>query len=404
MAGQEATLRLNKDAKNGIYRLRAYTQYMRNFQSEYLFEKEIPVHQSDFTNMILVNPVIRRSIEGDSVELHIKTILPDEYKAQDKKLEVLARLNDTLSVRKTFNFKQDLKGSMGFFVPSSLACSFADINLTLSDWAVISTQRISLQLKSGINLQFFPESGKMVDGIKTVIAYKAVDNKGYPTEFKADIIDENNNTIKHISGDNSGVGKFEFTPEYNRVYKALVNLSGIKYSFNLPGVEPKGYVLNFNSDSSDILIKNNQNNVKSRHFLLFSVRGAVYASIETKLDNKPLKIHLPLKMYPKGIVQITLFDSLFRPLAERLVFNNRPDQKMLIHVETDKKDYGQRERVNLTINVTDAAGNPVESSLSMAVVDASKSDSIINSANIESYLYLTSELKGEIDYKLLNLC
>ena len=44
-------------------------------------------------------------------------------------------------------------------------------------------------------------------------------------------------------------------------------------------------------------------------------------------------------MYPKGIVQITLYDSLFRPLAERLVFNNRPDQKMIIHVETDKKEY-----------------------------------------------------------------
>ena len=113
---------LNKDSKNGIYRLRAYTQYMRNFQGEYLFEKEIPVHQSDFTNMILINPVIRRSIEGDSVELHIKTILPDEYQAQDKKLEVLARLNDTLSVRKTFAVKKFIAESMGFFVPSSLSC------------------------------------------------------------------------------------------------------------------------------------------------------------------------------------------------------------------------------------------------------------------------------------------
>jgi hypothetical protein len=394
---------LNKDAKNGIYRLRAYTQYMRNFQSEYLFEKDISVHQSNFSNMILVNPVIKKSIEGDSVELHIKTILPDEYNAQDKRLEVLARLNDTLSVRKTFPIKKYLNVSMGVFVPSSLSCPFVDVRLILSGKAVISEQRLSIPLKSGINLQFFPESGKMVDGIKTVIAYKAVDNKGYPTEFNADIIDENNNAIKHISGDNSGVGKFEFTPEYNRTYKALLNLSGTKYSFNLPGVEPKGYVLNFNSDSSDILIKNNQNNVKSRHFLLFSVRGAVYASIETRLDNKLLKIHLPLKMYPKGIVQITLFDSLFRPLAERLVFNNRSDQKMYINVVTDKKAYSQREKVNLTLNVTDAAGNPVRSSLSLAVVDASKSDSTINSPDIESYLYLTSELKGGIDFKLLNL-
>ncbi len=41
---------LNKDLKNGIYRLRAYTQYMRNYQSDYIFEKDIPVHQSDSIN------------------------------------------------------------------------------------------------------------------------------------------------------------------------------------------------------------------------------------------------------------------------------------------------------------------------------------------------------------------
>lgn len=396
-------LALKKDLKNGIYRLRAYTQYMRNFQSEYLFEKDITVHQSNINNLIAVNPVINKNIDGDSVELYIQTILPDEYKTQEKQLEVFVRLNDTLSVKKIFTFKKDLNGSMGFFVPSSLSCSFVDIKLTLSDWAVISTQRLSIQLKSGINLQFFPESGKLVNGIETVIACKAVDIKGNPTKFNADIIDENQNRVIYISGDESGVGKFLFTPQGNHSYKALLTLSGNKYVFNLPVTEPKGYVLNFNADSGEILIKNNQNSFKTRHYLLVSARGVVYASIETKLDTKTLKVHLPLELYPKGIVQITLFDSLFRPLAERLVFNNRQDKKMLIHVETDKKDYGQRERVNLTINVTDAAGNPVVSSLSMSVVDIAKSDSIINSANIESYLYLTSELKGKVDYKLLNL-
>ena len=158
--------------------------------------------------------------------MYIKTILPEEYRAREKQLEVFVRLNDTLSVRKTFNFKKDLNGSMGFFVPSSLSCSFADIRLTLSDKAVISEQRLSLPLKSGINLQFFPESGKLVDGIETVIAYKAVDNKGYPTEFDADIVDENQNKVTHITGDNSGVGKFGFTPQLNHIIQSAFDFVG----------------------------------------------------------------------------------------------------------------------------------------------------------------------------------
>ena len=396
-------LSLSKDAKSGIYRLRAYTQFMRNFQSEYLFEKEMPVHQSNFNNKIVVNPLIKKCSEGDSVELYIKTILPDEYKATDKKLEVSVKLNDTMSVRKTFSFKKNLNGTMGFYVPSSLNCFFADVNLSLSDKVLISTQRLSLRLKSGINLMFFPESGKMVDGIESLIAFKAVDNKGNPTEFNADIVDENQNRVIHIIGDKTGVGKFVFTPHLNHSYKAVVSLSGNNYLFNLPLTEPKGYILNFNSNSNEFYIRNNENSFKQRHYLLISVRGAVYSKIESLLDTNTLKVHLPLELYPKGIVQITLFDSLFHPLAERLVFNNRHDQKMLIHLESDKKEYSAGERVNLKINVTDASGRPVESSLSVAVIDASKSDSTSNSPNIESYLYLTSELKGEIDSKLLNL-
>lgn len=393
---------LAKNVENGKYRLRAYTQYMRNFQSEFLFEKDIPVYQSDFNRNILVTPVINKGVDGDSIELYIQTILTDEYVSLEKKLEVIVRLNDTLTIKKIFDFKKVLNGFMGFFVPTSLNCSSVDILLTLSDKTIISTQKLSLNLNSEIILQFFPESGKLVDGIETVIAFKALDNSGNPTEFSADIIDENQKHITHITGDRTGIGKFNFTPDLSHSYKARLTSGVSTYEFNLSAIEPRGYVLNFNSDSNKLLIKNNQYSLKNSH-LLVSVRGLVYSSTEIKSDTNILQIDLQLKEYPKGILQITLFDSLFRPQAERLVFNNRQDQKMLIHIETDKKMYGQKEKVNLTIRCSDVEGNPVQSSLTLSVVDHSRSDSTINSPDIESYLYVTSELKGKIDYNLFNL-
>ena len=394
---------LKKDLKNGVFRLRAYTQYMRNFQSDYLFEKEIQVHQSDFKNLIVVNPVINKITSGDSVILYIHTIVPDEYKSEEKKLEVTIRINDTLSLAKTFRFKRELNTPLDFFVPASLSCTSADIKLSLSGKNIISERRLSLQLKTGINLQFFPESGKLVDGIASVIAYKAIDNKGNPTPFEADITDENQNLLKHIAGDESGIGKFEFTPEVNHSYKALSNYSGNKFFFNLPQVEPKGFVLNFNSGSDEITIKNNRNYSKSSNYLMVSVRGAVFAFNEVETDSTPLTVYLPLEKYPKGIVQVTLYDSLYRPLAERLVFNNRPVGKFQIHIETDKKEYLKREKVDLSIHVTDSAGNPAEASLAMVVTDLTRSDSVMASPDIATYLYLSSELKGEIDYKFFDL-
>ena len=308
-----------------------------------------------------------------------------------------------LSIQKSFNFKDEFHGMLGFFVPDSLSCSFADLKFILSDTAFISEQRVSLLLKPGIDIQFFPESGKMVAGINSVVAYKAVDKKGKTSEFDADIVDENQKIITHITADKSGIGHFRFTPQQNQTYKAVVNISGNKYVFKLPVPEPKGYVLNYNPDSSIIYIKNNQNINESKHYLMISVRGVVYDALELKLNTRPTQIRLSLEAFPRGIIQLTLFDSYLRPLAERLVFNNHSDQKMQIYAETEKEVYGKREKVNLTLNVVDEMRNPIEATLAISVIDSSKIDPLALSADIETYLYLTSELKGEIDYSLINL-
>jgi hypothetical protein len=393
---------IKSTAKNGICRLRFYTQYMRNFQEDYLFEKEIAVHQSDFKTMFLVNPLIKKCLEGDSVELHLRTILPEEYDEQEKELQVIARLNDTLNVSRTFSFKRILDEAMGFFVPVSLNCPFTDIRLILTAKSGITEQRLSVPLRSGINISFFPESGKLIGGIKTVVAYKATDSKGNPTAFAGDISD-GGKVLFHIKGDSLGVGKFELEPETGKTYSAVIGLSGNKYSFTLPQVEPKGYILNFDADSGLLTLKNNCLNTSERHYLMLSVRGAVYSTSEIRTGSNALSIRLPFRNFPKGIIQVTLFDSLFRPLAERLVFNNRTDRKMILKIEPDKKEYKPREKVNLNLSVSDVYGNPVKSELTVSVTDASREDTSQSVPDIESYLFLASELKGTVDYRLINL-
>lgn len=394
---------LSNELKNGVFRIRAYTQWMRNFQKDYFFEKKLPVYQSNLKNLIAVNPVINKSNIGDSVNLYLQLLLPPSNKILEKLLDVNIKLNDSISVNRSFRFKDDFRASMGFFVPDSISCSFADMKLTLSDTSLISEQRLSIPVNAGLNIEFFPESGKMVAGIETVIAYKAVDNKGNPSGFHADLFDTNLNLINHITGNNSGVGKFSFTPKSDQTYKAVTTISGKKYSFNLPLTEPKGYVFNYNANSSMLYLKNNLNIKETTHYITASVRGTIFSAFEVKFDTSTVMIRLPFKSYPKGIVQVTLLDSLYRPLAERLIFNNHPEKKILINVETDKEVYAQREKVNLTITVTDFEGNPADASLSMSVLDGTKTDTLSFFSDIESYLYLTSELKGEIDYSLINL-
>ena len=72
-------------------------------------------------------------------------------------------------------------------------------------------------------VQFFPEGGNLVAGQPNIVAFKAIDNNGYPIEVSG--------TVKNAKGDNSaviktlhdGMGSFEITPaDAQDIFKATV--------------------------------------------------------------------------------------------------------------------------------------------------------------------------------------
>src|SRR5690606_32123911 len=84
--------------------------------------------------------------------------------------------------------------------------------------------------------------------------------------------------------------------------------------------------------------------------------------------NKFHQLTIPTNLYGIGIHQLTLFDSEYNPVCERLVFLNA-DKKLNIHLETDKKEYNPREKVVLKIKVKDEKGNPVKTNFALSVVN-----------------------------------
>ena len=77
------------------------------------------------------------------------------------------------------------------------------------------------------DVQFFPEGGNLVAGLKSNIAFKAVDQNAKSVFFTAVLLD-NNDTILKFKPEHAGIGNFYFTPQSNHFYKAVINFTMVK--------------------------------------------------------------------------------------------------------------------------------------------------------------------------------
>jgi hypothetical protein len=72
---------------------------------------------------------------------------------------------------------------------------------------------------------------------------------------------------------------------------------------------------------------------------------------------------------PEGIAEVTLFSKDLKPVAERLVSVNA-DEHLRFTVKTDKPYYSPGQEAEVTVNVSDAEGNPSSGIFSVSVVDS----------------------------------
>lgn len=241
----------------------------------------------------------------------------------------------------------------------------------------------------------FPEGGKLISGIQSTLAFKAVNSIGLPVEVSG-ILFENDISLLHFKSIHAGMGSFVFTPDINKKYHIELTEPASREKYSLPQIEHNGKVLQLTENTNETLTFRISQSIGLKEetvYLRLQVRGVVY-KIAIGLLKNALTVKIPLKDVPQGIAEVTLFDDKAMPLAERLVYVN-PGKKLYIKTELDKKDYGVREKANLKIKVTDENGQPAKAHLGVSIYDGiyqNKQDS----KNIESHYFLSTQLKGNI--------
>ncbi|MDR1504181.1 MAG: hypothetical protein LBT43_17170, partial [Prevotella sp.] len=245
-----------------------------------------------------------------------------------------------------------------------------------------------------IEMEFFPESGSMVSGIENVVAFKATDRSGKGANVSGGVLNSNGDTVATFTSEYLGMGKFTFTPHAGEYCYVFFTPEGIPYPFfaKLPESLHTGFTINITDRDTVFLLDIRTNPETFKEFsgkkmlLVFRQSERFLFAHETILDDGFKSLHLSKSLLSAGITRIILYDERERPYCERLVYiENREKIKANIMPVNDStsvikliNNKEQSVRANLSISVT---GNIIPD----------------ETFNIESYLWLESEVKGKIE-------
>lgn len=250
-----------------------------------------------------------------------------------------------------------------------------------------------------ISLSFFPESGDLVEGLSSVVAFKAIGTNGLGVAVKGNIVDDKGKIITLFASEYLGMGKFQFKPEIGRKYTAeLTGENNRTVKIQIPKAKESGYKFEVISteDSLQLNVKSSADLNIGQLTLIAAQDGAVRYAQKLNLSRSVYDLSIPKSTFYTGIIQFTLFNSEGLPVAERLSFCNHDN---LLRIEVDvKQNYQKRELVNLLVDLKNIDDQSEIGSLSVSVYSESAypfDDD--DEHSIYSDLLLTTDLKGFIE-------
>jgi len=250
------------------------------------------------------------------------------------------------------------------------------------------------------DVQFFAESGTLLEGTFNKIAVKALDPNGKSAILSGVIIDSNNDSIAPFKLNQMGMGAFVLNPVKGTAYKAKIFLpNGKEQIVALPAVENKGVIASVNvflNNKIGIEIKSNAETVGAGRlfYILIHSNGNIYRTLTTNLlpDQQSSSFTFDRKDAGNGVNCLTVFDENFQPVAERLFYNN----KSAIRGKVEIKSLVVKDSVQFNLAVAGDSGKHRYSNLSISVLPEGTISNHFSSSLLSDVL-LKSGIRGNIE-------
>ncbi len=319
----------------GVYQLRAYTNWDRNFGDDFVFKKEIeimdPFEMHNRPNKVLppvLGPKTRKPITAKSAStVNEKEISIDFFPEGGSLLDNVASIVGFKAVDAK-GIPIDVSGEI-YDSDNQLVTSFASVHDGMG------------------KLQMMPNEGKK---------YHAKGKTATGLEFKKDL--------------------------------PLATKSGYVIGFRL--FKGKNIVT---ISTNDATLAQNPNAALT---VVCKSRGITYLESQLTLTATTLSFELTKDRASEGISEITLLDSKNIPQSQRLVYIEK-DQDLDVQVITDKATYQPNEKSTINIISKSKEGNPKSASYSISVTDMDGIvEDKEYGTTISSYFLMESDIRGKV--------
>ncbi|CAM3954761.1 carboxypeptidase-like regulatory domain-containing protein [Mucilaginibacter galii] len=396
---------LSDTLQEGTYRIRAYTNWMRNAGPEYFFEKSITIGNAATNNVFTKTSYKYSKVNNaQKVDAVINYADLDNLPYAGKEVSYAVKVNDKqiLKSKGTTDAQGNLSISFLNTQQAPLTSGIIVTNIKVDDKKTIN-KNIILKTTSGqADVQFFPESGNLVNGVRSRVAFKAVGPNGLGVDIKGMITDNNNAEVAQLTTRHLGMGVFALTPEAGKTYKAQITYpDGSQNTVALPAAAEQGFVMTINNaDTAKINLRvtgGAGTNAKDNYIVAQS-GGVVCYVARNSGGQSTFSALIPKNKFPSGIAQFTLFTAAGQPLNERIAFIQRDADMLTVKVSASAATSAPRQKVKINLNAANSDGKPVVGVFSASVIDESKvqTDEAAETS-ILSHLLLTSDLKGFVE-------
>lgn len=246
--------------------------------------------------------------------------------------------------------------------------------------------------KASYQVSFYPEGGYLVNDLMSTVGFEIKDEAKAGIKGRG-VLYEDGTAIDTIATSSMGIGTFYLMPKSLKRYTVKLLADGQEaISYPLPLALNKGVALSMASaiGNNELKTQLEANFNTSVHVLVHNFSDIF---LQATLDLKAGKmqgIRFDLDSVPVGLHTITVLDSNYKPLAERIFFAHY-DQINQVTVEPDKNEYQTRGQVKLKLKITGKDNKPVTGLVSVVCVQANRLLLTNNTTIVDAY-YLNNQL------------
>lgn len=387
---------LSDTIREGSYRVRAYTNWMRNEEDRYFYDRTIQVSNGRSDN-VLTNTRLELGEKKNTYIVNLKSDDNMPLAKTNVRYEVVE--NGKIVERKRLQTNE--QGDLMMEFTKKYKNAFVNIHFLNQNKTTVRKAIKLVDTDSLGHVQLFPEGGKLLGGFINTLGVKSVDRQGLGKKVML-FFTNGQDTLAKYTTNELGMGAVNlFIAQGDSVRARAVYEDGLEVSVLVPPIYASGYGLQVNNQNENRLYL--QLNVSSdlvngkEVYLLVHHLGRVFYVSKQKAIKSALSFSISKEGLPSGVMTVTMLNENCVPIVERAFFQYNRGNLLPMQVDFDKKHYATREKVRVDIRV-DGNDTLKVVALSASVLNLSKiKDNPFIAPNILSSLWLSADLKGYIE-------